>query len=280
MIDPHLQKVLSEYNDGKKEVISSTASLLPKSRYEIALDAAIQAQADLLMSEADPAENKLVPAAVKRAKLEKELQEALDLSELDRQMDKALKLLFGEGEKYLAAPAFQELIDHFSKAKSRLAALNLDVVKEEKLYVILGLSEGDLASIYTMGIAKFNEGLLHDSFALFSLLSALDEQQPDYWFRLGAIAQNLDDYEFALRAYAAAIYFAPDHLAARLLSAECYVKIGQIDDAKAEYEEAKRIEPSSKTELPWQEQMKNIEFLITNARPNEKGELYEFRTNK
>ena len=79
----------------------------------------------------------------------------------------------------------------------------------------------------------------------------MDPYIADFWIALGLSLQQNDQYTDALNAYAAAILTGNPNPAPRLYSAECYVAIDHLEDAKIEFKEAMNIIDQQKSRKQW-----------------------------
>lgn len=210
----------------------------------------------------DPSKNLLIPPSLQRAKLKKDLREAAELLDLNIDLSPALQILKEEGASYLDSAVYEEMIDQLSKIAFYLDQLDFSKPPKASLSSSLHISESTLQAIYKIGLAKYDEDKLDDSLSLFGLLASLDHENEEYLFRLGIVATKMESWDLALKAYTYALYLNPDLLGARIFSAECYVKLGRIEDAKEEIKDAKEMIELTHPEPLWLEVLTSIEGSI------------------
>ena len=118
--------------------------------------------------------------------------------------------------------------------------------------------------ILRIAITKFSEECLHESLAIFYFLATVAEEEPDYWYRLGLTAEILGNYDLALQAFNTASNLAPDFIGSHLYAAECYIEVGNRDEAVSELEKSKEclkiLEVNDLEE--WSHQIGEIEQML------------------
>jgi tetratricopeptide (TPR) repeat protein len=236
-----------------------------KDRYQLALEEAIRQYVKIVMQDEDPSLNKLISPEVRQAKLEKEILEAVEMPEYSQLLQSGVKILEEEGLNYMEKEEHLTLLAEIASIRSRLDALDLSTSDDSKLREAVAVSDDARASILKVGIAKFKEENFSDSLAIFTLLSTLKSDDPDYWYRLGIAAQRNGQYELAMRAYAACADLAPEFLGARIFSVQCCLKIDRHDEALAGLAEAKNILKISGAEAEWGKLIADIENLLLYA---------------
>lgn len=223
---------------------------------ELALEEAIKNQVDSLMSiEGDS--NKLLPPEARRAKIEQEVRASADFSELGKFISLAFEILKNKGSTYLDKNENEILQQSLDELCRKLENQDLKELTHEKLKMAFAMSTESRKLILKIGIEKFLQEKIDDSLAIFTFLCTVEEEEADYWFRLGLIAKKSNNYELALRALTTTSRLAPDFIGAHLYAAECYIKTGRYGDAKSELKEAKNCENSKDEE--WREQILEVE---------------------
>lgn len=233
-----------------------------KDRYQLALEETIKQYVKTLMEEEDLSRCSLISPEMRRIKLEQELLEAVDMPEFGQYLSSAIQILEHEGGNYLEKEEYQSLLSEIDTLRSHIENLDLNTVDDSSLKEALAVPASARASILKVGISKFTEELFQDSLSIFTLLSTLDTEDPDYWYRVGLTAQRSKQYPLAIKAYAACSDLAPEFLGARIFSAQCYLKTGNKDQALSQLAEAKNILKTSKAEEEWSTQIENIEELL------------------
>jgi len=207
----------------------------------------------------DPSSSLLLPASQRRAKLKKEMHEAAEQLDLNLDLAPALRILKEEGASYLDAAKFEEMDAQLDKMPTYLDQLDLTQPAKESLCTSLHISDSTLKSINKVGVAKYDEGNLEGSLSIFGLLATLDHDNENSLYRVGIAAAQLEKWDIALKAFTNAIKLSPEFLGARVFSAECHVRLGQINEAKEDIKEAKRLIEISKPDPIWVEVLTSIE---------------------
>ena len=231
-------------------------------RFKTALENSVEEQVDLLMKETDPAHYALNPWQIRRAKLKNELLESIDLKELSSHHSAAIRILKNEGKSYLNDEENQALLIALDQMRDQLEKLDLRSLDDSSFRKALAISEDVHSLILGMGITAFTRELFSDSLSIFAFLSLIDPENPEYWYRLGLAAQQLEQYKLAIQAYAATANLAPEFIGVHIFSAQCYLKTGQRSAAQVEFAAAKEIEKKVGVEKDWASGLKDIENLI------------------
>jgi tetratricopeptide (TPR) repeat protein len=235
---------------------------IQKNTHQDTLDELIEEQVEKIMREEDATNVKLLSKEARRIKIKQEIEESLKMREYSNTITSAVNILKTKGAKYLEAEVFQKLLEDLNKLGERISGLNLKSLDDETLDQVLTISPSSMDAILVVAILKFNEGLLPDSISVFTLLCTLDASEPDYWYRLGLVAQKNEQYDLSLNALAIATLLAPEFIGTRIYSAQCYIILQQYDDARAELEEAKKLINSINVEEEWSLRVQDIEILL------------------
>lgn len=230
--------------------------------FKLALDASIQEQVDLLLQEQDPSISQLLPREARRKKLEKEVRESLDFSELEKQIVLAVKILETEGHRYLTHDEHSSLLENLDQLRHQLDAIQFSDVNDESLRKAYAIPAKGLESILKIAIEKFNKEELLNSQAIFTFLSTLNPYDADYAYRLGIVAQKNEQYKTALQAYNAALSLDPQLIGAHLYAALCHIKCERKDEASKEVELAKEMMKRIEVNEDWHQLLAYIERML------------------
>ncbi|MBA3237813.1 MAG: hypothetical protein H0T62_05600 [Parachlamydiaceae bacterium] len=233
-----------------------------KDRFQIAFEKEIDTYVDAMELEDDPNHKEFLPPKLRREKIKTELKAAAKMEELSRLLETAVKLLISEGADYLAPETYQQLTADLSNAYTQIENINLDHPAEIDIPSAVQLSNESLLAIATIATKKFANESYMDCLSLFSFLSVLHPEHPEYWFRLAIAAQKVGNLDMASRAYAAVSELDPQHIGARLFGAECFLQRDLKNEAKAEVEAAKEIAKNNQIEKMWLELLPQIEILV------------------
>lgn len=256
MIDPSLFDMMHGVTSKKKKKID-------KNSEDPVIEETIQREVDRLMAEEDPTANQLLPKEAKRAKIEQEVRAFADHTEFGKYIASAYSIFETE------VTEDQTLQKSLSELKKKLNQLDLkEELSDEKLQAILALPEEVQNSILKIGITKFTEEKFEESLAVFTFLTAVADEEPDYWYRLGLVAQKAGHLDLAINALKTVSDLAPDFIGAHLYEAECYLNNGMINEAKLELDEAKKCFHTTDEKEKWRDQMFEIEDLIKTTLKN------------
>jgi tetratricopeptide (TPR) repeat protein len=105
--------------------------------------------------------------------------------------------------------------------------------------------------------------LLKDSFDVFSFLTLVCPDEPEYWYRMGLVAHKDEQHELALRALHVASDLDEDFLEPHIFSTECYLDLKEYAEARQELNEAKDCLAHLENQS-WAETISMLENLIEN----------------
>jgi hypothetical protein len=265
MGDPLLYDLMHGVGASSKHS-STKASSSQKDPFDIAFDEAIKEQVDNEMANEDhqPA-NQMLSPALKRAKLEQEIREAANFTGFEKNISIAVKILQDEGNQHLEKVEYDSLQESLNAVNERLIHLDLKNLSDESLQSAFKIPDNCGQYILKVGIDKYIQGLIDESMAIFLLLTIMKADEPDYWFRLGLIAQKCEHYDLALSALSTASELAPEFVGAHIYAAYCHLKKHSKDNALAELSAAKKIQETTQIEDKWRENIVDIENLLALA---------------
>ncbi|MBA3237112.1 MAG: hypothetical protein H0T62_02025 [Parachlamydiaceae bacterium] len=258
MVDIYLQLMMhGELN--KREGKASSKPAIKKSKFEISQEKLIDDYIDTFSLVECAPKNALIPDSIRRVKIKEDLKNSVNFLNIDMDLNESFEILTNDGLLYLEKEESQEMITQILGIPLYIDQVDFNKPLKESLSTFLHISDSVMLSIFKIGIAKYNEMAYEASFSIFFLLSSLDHANEEGWYRLGIVAVHLEKINLALQAFAYAIYLNADLLGARLFSAQCYIKLGEVESAKAEITEVKNIIGRSSPEPIWIELLTNIE---------------------
>lgn len=231
MNDPKLYEALHGCSGYKDSNRNSPTQTLEKNRFELALDETLKAYVTDLLKNDDPTKISLIPPAIRQAQLIKELKESVDFSEFGSFLEVAVNIFRDEGQSYLGQDDYNTLVKELENLRNQLVTLDLSHLEDFSLKNALKIPAQTRAFMLKMGIAKFSEELYPASLSIFSFLSAVENDEPDYWYRLGLVAQESERYDLAIKSYQAAAELAPDFIGTKIFTAQCYLNLGEREKA-------------------------------------------------
>lgn len=262
MPDPYLEAMMHGEILNKKKNKPPKGGDIPKDRFEIALDKNIRQMVDLIYADIEPIHGQLISPEMQRKKIEADLRESLGSPELSQYLDTAFKTLLNEGKQYLEPENYETMIKEFSKAIEYLDQLDLEKLLSEPLDKVLDIHTETIDSIFKIAIEKYKEEQYNASLALFVLLTILQNEDFDYWYRAGIAAQQCENYTFAIKGYNTAENLNPELIGAYLFATECYLKLDQKSEAKDKFEKAKILAGKSPLDSNWTSVYNYIGSLI------------------
>ena len=268
MVDPSLFDMMHGAAPTKSKKNNNPApstSAKELSKDELAFEEAIKREVDRILANEDPTANKLISPEVRRAKIEQEVRAAADSSKLEKYMTNAFKIMRVEGLTYLEKNEHETLQQNLDKFSERLRNLDPSELTSENLKAAMAIPLENQKSILKIAIAKFNEGLLEDSLAMFTFLTTVDEEEPDYWYRLGLVAHMGGNYDLALEAFTTTSQLAPSFIGAHIYLAECYCNNRKRGDATTELQKAKDLFNANKALEEWQGNIQEVESMLAKA---------------
>lgn len=230
MLDSELYKTIHRKTSSDK-----------KDRFKLAIQKSIEEYVDKQMKEEDPSKISLIPTEARRQMLKSEAQEDLDLTEFAEYASNAIAILRFEGTRYLSKENYELLVQNLDRMKKELENLNLNQLKDEALQKALQTTPEVRTSILKVAIDKYSNNLLPDSLSIFAFLTALDAEDPDYWYRFGLVAEESERYDAAANAFATVTELAENFIDARAHLAFCDIYLNQEEMAKDQLNEIKNI---------------------------------------
>lgn len=236
-----------------------------KDRFEEAIDKMIdlcsQSEID---NKTDSTADKFTPVNIRRAKLKNDMLQEATFPELEKYLELANDTLINNAKRYLQPEEYVAFSVNFAQVAERLETIDITVQMEQSFCDLLHVTPATMEALLSIGTATFDEGQYDNALSLFVLLTVLDPEQSDYWFRLGIAAQYKQDLELALKAYAITLFLDPDALGARLFACRCYLQMNALNEAANELAEAKKIVDSGteKFETNWLDLLSNLEKML------------------
>ncbi|MBA3237070.1 MAG: tetratricopeptide repeat protein [Parachlamydiaceae bacterium] len=228
----------------------------------LAIDKQIDSEVDAMELEEDPTHKNMLSPKLRRKKIKMELKDAVRMDELSQLLESAVKLLMSEGPSYLSEKAYRLLVSEFSTIQHKIKNINLEQLNNVNMSSVVEISDESLNAIADVAAEKYSKELYLDCLSLYTLLSVLNSEQSEYWFRLAIAAQKFGNLDLATRAYTTAATLDPKHIGARLFAAECYIQRNLLTEAKAEFNAAEEIVRNNEIEKKWLDLLPLIKSLI------------------
>ena len=94
-----------------------------------------------------------------------------------------------------------------------------------------GISSAELEAVYSLAFGYYQTGKYDEAFKLFQFLVLFDHLNPKYWLGVGAVQQIMKDYKGAIQSYCYASFLDLSNPKPQLHAAECYVALGDKENA-------------------------------------------------
>lgn len=205
-------------------------------------------------------ENKLLPFDALKERIKEEIKDSLLMRKLGRTLFQATSIINDEGTN-LSQDERQHLIADFAKALERLDKMELNDLDNKTFQQITEITQKTLDIIEVIGQHKYAQGDYRGCSALFTLLCLLNPVNFNYWTRLGIAKQECQNFEEALDAYDQALTLNPEDVRDHLFSAECFVRLGDKNQAKDECKTIKDLINNEKNQ-DWDNYLSSLERAV------------------
>lgn len=155
------------------------------------------------------------------------------------------------GGHYLDFETQEELQDALAAVGGVLEDIDEESTKSHNLQELCQISNPMMESIQKVATALYMEGKFAESLAVLIMLAQLAPEQPDHWFRMGLAAQDIKDYELALRGYRSALEINPEMIGACLFSYQCYQATGKEIEARKAWDRAQKLADKNPQDPMW-----------------------------
>lgn len=253
MADPFLYELMNRAASSSKLKSVSLSGPLNE-----AFEKAIMAEVAAIYSEQKDSSLLSEEAALK--KIESEVRKAAELTEFGSRIQHAVELI-RSGQRYLEKEDFYQLNVALDEIHRKIESLDLINFTDESLKSALEVPDSAAQSILKIAIDKFSEGLLNDSLDVFSFLTLVCPDEPEYWYRMGLVAHKDGQNELALKAFEAASGLAGDFLESHVFAAECHIDLKEYHEAAQELEKAKNCLAAQENQ-EWADSIKLLEKMI------------------
>lgn len=233
-----------------------------KNKFVVSIDEAIKKLVDELLAEEEGNGIKFESLIVRRARLEQKIHNSTSFTEFSQHVSDAITILWKEGPNFLGKEEYLILINGLFILKKKLDLLDPNDLNDAALQEILKLPSNCGKLIHKIAIEKFDQKQSQESLSLLIFLTMVNSDDPDYWFRLGLVAQNCKNYPLALWALQTTAELAPDFIGTHIFAAYCHFEMQAREEALAELAESKKILNSTNVEDKWQQHLINIETLL------------------
>ncbi len=121
-VDPKMHDLVR----GVKYDNKSLKDAISRDPFDIAYKKYIKFELEKLHNQYDTFTNKLLSPYERQKKIENEIDESLDCTELEQNLALAVETIKIDGLRYLSKQEYQELINELQALKSKITAINLE----------------------------------------------------------------------------------------------------------------------------------------------------------
>jgi tetratricopeptide (TPR) repeat protein len=195
-----------------------------------------------------------------RASMKKYLQSG----QLQSQFDHAFEVIENYGPDALSSQELESLNSDLDLLAKYTPATEVPEVKSEESLspqVLAGMSDASLTILYKLGYYLYEKKLFTAALDVFTLLFFLNPNIADSANAVARSYQAKNLFKDAIDFYTLALIRDPQQVLAMLSQAECYIKIGNIAEAKSCLEEIVRFgEEHSALLNPWRSKLSSLQM--------------------
>lgn len=107
-----------------------------------------------------------------------------------------------------------------------------------------GITDSEMEAVYSLGFNFYRTGNIENAEKVFKFLVLFDHMNPRYWIGLGAVMQVKKEYDGAITAYSYASFLDLKDPKPQYHAAECYLAIGDRDNAASALAALERFAPT------------------------------------
>jgi Flp pilus assembly protein TadD len=115
-----------------------------------------------------------------------------------------------------------------------------------KFVQIFNIGSKQIASLFFTGYKYFSEGKLEEAKKIYEGLALLDPDNPYVHSLLGAINQQMQQFENALKHYTKALQIFPQDINSLTNRGEIYLNLGNFKEAGNDLNKAIKLDPNKK----------------------------------
>ncbi|MBA2368190.1 MAG: tetratricopeptide repeat protein [Candidatus Protochlamydia sp.] len=203
--------------------------------------------------------NPFIPPQLRHSKLREEIKSQAQSKELSDYLNLALETLKTDGVCYVHNVDYESMMNQFSEANENLNKVDINHPLEQNYRHILHFSDSTMQSIFKIAQAEYSNNKFEESLSIFAFLSFLEPEDPDYWYRFGVLAHQLKRYEAALTSFTNSLSLDANFLEARIYTAYCHLKLGQLGEAKDDLDKIHELADSSTIDPIWSKMISELE---------------------
>lgn len=202
-------------------------------------------------------------------KLIVEIKDSLKLDGLFEHLSKALQTINQEGRVLLKEEKWDALRSNLTAAFALLKnkkELEKDDEANLGLMQQLKITTDSMLAMDEIGTAMHNSENFSEALAIRYLIVVFDPIVALNWTKLGIAHQKMENYRQALKCFCSSMLYDPTDISTRLLAAECYLHLNQIDDAQLEFQAAQELNEQEEDGEQWSEYLQNLKGAIVEKR--------------
>lgn len=262
MIDPSLAASLLKGLPTSNK--SSSQKKAPQSASDIALEEEVDNYLAAHPLAQDPSRGTLLTPEAQRAKLRAELIEKAKKQDVSSYIKEAIDLVHKRVSHLLNSKDDETLQKDLDQAAQKIAQLDVKQLTNSPIQDLLEISDTSMDALFKIGVALFAAKDYAGSMAMFTLLTTLNDESAEYWFRVAIAAQLNNNSELALRGYRNAIAIDQHFITAEIFCAQYCLTQGLKAEAEDHFRQAEKISKSTDVAPEWQ---KLLEQLASSFKP-------------
>lgn len=202
------------------------------------------------------------PPGIQKKRAKDAFKQDIRLEELGNHLKEAVSLLFTEGKEHLEEQEWQSLQSNLISAKKAFLELSLGDEMPKILYPRLGLNARNVSAIDAIARKLYLRKDYAKAVSLNVLLTLLNGLDSNYWNNLGICFQEAENYEKAILAYEFSKELNPKNVGAFLFSAECYLRLNNLEKAKEQLNQAEELISQLAVKDQWIELVSSLKLAI------------------
>lgn len=223
----------------------------PKTPFDIALEEEVESYLAEHPPESDPSRLHLLTPEAQRSKLKLELIENAKKQDVTPYIKEAVELVHKQGSQFLDSSENETLQTELDNAAKKVALLDVKQLIQGHFQELLDISNNSMDALFKIGVVFFDVTEYGHSMAIFVLLTTLNANSAEYWFRFALAAQMNDQNDLALRGYNNALTIDHEFIAAEIFCSQCYLTLGRNAEAEVHYQQAQMISKSTEPAPEW-----------------------------
>jgi type III secretion system low calcium response chaperone LcrH/SycD len=184
------------------------------------------------------------------------------LKEMDH-FKEAINSFEGNKKAFLTHQELDQLESEIKSTFLRLSDTKLpETLADKTIQDIFGISDFTLYCLYSVGYGLAQQGLQLEATNIFSILTMMNPLVKDYWMALAFSLKESEEYEKAAKAFIMASFMQDNDPVPHLSAIECFLAMGDRDNAEIGIEEVIEIINASENSAEWMEALDALKIKL------------------